>query len=842
MGPWGAKVPPFKQHLYGASFGGPLRRDRHFFFGNYEGFRQTRREQGRNATIPNAALIRSVPGDLGRFYRTFFIERGVIPATGNPTGVFAPVAVNASAAAPYIAAGFNPALFDGSLANEEAGTVRVSTAPPRNAHQNAFTIRTDHQLTDRLNASVRYSFAQSLSVSNFTAFPIDFLQGSRRYQSGTVQFIYTISPTQILETRFGASRNKIVQGPQGGVDQRLAALGISTDYGISISSVGGTDLSQLNVQGNQGFIDNQTTPQLSALHTITRGQLTIRSGLDLRQVQSNVANVSSGVVTYTFNGFLGANGLLGTSAAQIVPVAQSANAAIYGTNGELTTTMRGYRSTQQEYYTQTDWRVRSHLTLNLGVRYTYFGTYREVNNALSNLYAVDPTTNQVVPDVSPFRFGRTANRIERISNNLPYYNRDRNNFQPRLGAAYDIGGRGQTVVRAGYGLYVDRVYQILFTNAVTNLPYTTSSSAANVPFQLGAGVPVNPLPPGIFAVDPTLQNPETHRFNVGVEQALGPDTSVSISYVGARGRKLFRIIDPNGAPGVPQAARPDPRFSRLRSVGNYSESDYNSLQVYARRRFSRGLDLTAAYTFAKSQDDVSVAEFTVPPSLINTGASVAGGFQGGGDQFIERPRRAEYGLSNFDVRHNLTVSHLVEVPVGRGRRFLTNANGITNALLGGYELAGVFVLRSGEPLSVTRGIDFNDDGDAATDRPALIGGNLRDLYARGSEVERTQFLVDQAQALTILNTPANVTDPFAQVPRNAFRAPYVTFYDLSLIKRFQLGETARLGFEVNAFNIFNRVNFAAPIAVLSNPQFGRITNTLDGTNPRQLQLGVKLTF
>lgn len=834
------KVPPFKQHLYGASLGGPLARDRHFFFGNYEGFRQRRREQGRSLTVPNADLISLVPGDLGRFYRTFFVERGLIPATGNPAGAFAPAAATPAAAAPFIAAGFPARLFDGSLANGEAGTVRVSTAPPRDADQNAFTVRTDHQLTGRLSASVRYSFSQSLGVSNFTALPADFLQGSRRYQSGTAQFIYATSPSQILEVRVGASRTKIVQGPQGGVDERLTALGISDEFGVNINPGAPTGLSAVNVQGNQSFVDNQTTPQLSFLHTHSRGRVTLRSGLDLRQVQSNVANVSAATVTYTFTGYVGANGLLGTSAGQSNAVAQSAGAAVFGTNGGPASPMRGYRSTQQEYFTQADWRVRPDLTVNLGLRYTYFGVYGEVGDALSNLYAVDPATREVVPDVSPFAFGRTQNRVERVSDGLPFYRGDSNNFQPRLGFAYDIGGRGTTVLRAGYGLFVDRLYQILFTGAVTNIPYTVASSAANVPFSFGTAVPVNPQFPALTLVDPAIRNPLTHRFNVAVERQLGSDTSVSVAYVGARGRDLFKIEQANGGAGITnQAQRPDPRFSTQSLLTNNAESDYDSLQVFARRRFSRGLEFTAAYTFSESRDNIST-EFGSRPSLLNTGATAAAGIQGGGALFVARPRAADYGLSDFDVRHNLTVSHLVEIPVGRGRRFLKNASRLIDTFVGGFELAGVAVLRSGEPFNITRGLDTDDDGDALQDRPALVSGSLRDLLARGGG--RTQFLVPQAQALTILNTPTGVSDPLAAIPRNALRAPAVYFYDLSLIKRLRLGEAVTLNLEVNAFNVFNRTNFAAPVSNLSNAAFGQITGTAAGTNPRQLQVGVKLTF
>jgi hypothetical protein len=150
------------------------------------------------------------------------------------------------------------------------------------------------------------------------------------------------------------------------------------------------------------------------------------------------------------------------------------------------------------------------------------------------------------------------------------------------------------------------------------------------------------------------------------------------------------------------------------------------------------------------------------------------------------------------------------------------------------------VLRSGEPVNILRGIDFNDDGDVTVDRPALISGSLDELYRRGGS-ERTQYLISQADALTRLATPTTI-DPNAMIARNALRAPRVMFYDLSLLKRLIVKERYRIGFEANFFNLFNRANFGAPVSNLTNALFGRITGNLSGTNPRQIQFGLKLHF
>lgn len=835
-----AKTPAFKQHLFGGTFGGKLVQDRHFFFGNYEGFQQRRLNQtASNLVVPNADLLRFVPGDLGRFFKTFYLDRGIIPASGNPAGSFVPL--SASERMAIANAGFPAAFFDGNAANGEAGTVQISAAPPINIEQNAFLIRTDHKLSEKLSANVRYSFARSF-VTAGSAVPVDTQVAPRQYQAAAIQFNYNLTPAQVLEARGGVLRNRFRQFTEGGIDQRIAALGVSSEYGI-LASAGPASAPFFRAAINGAFIDNQTTPQLSVLHTWQRGQMTWRSGADWRSLHNNVANISSGQPVFEFtNSLVGSNGIYGPHPQATETVTVSTRLTSYGNNGSgPTTPMRGYRSRQQEYFVQNDWRARRDLTLNLGVRYSVYGVWREVNNALSNLFAVDGAGN-VVPDVDPFKFGRTQNRIVRLTDDLRYYNPDYNNLQPRLGVAYDLFGKGRTVVRAGYGVYYDRIIQIQFTAAVGNVPYAISSATANVPFRLSQALPLTAAAnPAITIVNPEIENPRTERWNVTVEHQFGKDTSISAAYVGMRADNVWSQAQPNGFGGFPTAARPDPRFTTEQMIANLNEARYRALQLTAKRRFARGLDFTAAYTFGEAKDNNSRDSFTTFPTFLNSGANPAQtGVQGTGANFVPRDPRADWGLAEFHVRHNLTFTHVLELPVGRGRALLGNANGVVNALLGGWALNGLAVLRSGEPINLVRGIDFNDDGDATADRPALVSGSLHDLYRRSSG-ERTQYLIPQADALTRLATPTTI-DPKAMIVRNALRAPRIGFYDLALLKRFVVKERYHVGFEANFFNLFNRANFGAPVSNLSNALFGRITSNLSGTNPRQIQFGLKLSF
>jgi hypothetical protein len=400
------------------------------------------------------------------------------------------------------------------------------------------------------------------------------------------------------------------------------------------------------------------------------------------------------------------------------------------------------------------------------------------------------------------------------------------------------------VVRAAWGLYTDRIYQIMFTGNISNVPFSVGSSTANAPFLLSASAPVAPVGsvPAVTTVDPNLRNPSTQRFNVAVEQKLTANSTITAAWVAARARDLVRNADVNGGAGVPTDLRPDPRFGRQRMILNGAESRYDSLQVFARRRFAHGLDLTGAYTFAKSTDNISteISFGETIPWLLNMGANpTAAGVQGGGAQFVPRSFDVDRGPSSFDVRHTVAFSHVLELPFGRGRRWL-RTNALLDAIAGGWNLSGIVSIRSGLPFTPTLGVDVNDDGDASTDRPALLGGaSLNALYNPGGG---TQWLVSQNAARELLGVPADVTRPELAIGRNSFRGPWLQQYDLSLQKRVQVTESVTFGIEANAFNLFNHANFDVPVANLSSAFFGRISNATFGSNARQIQIGARVSF
>lgn len=828
-----AVVPPFHQQLYGGTLGGPLPGGRHFFFGSYEGFRQRLQQTG-SYVAPNPDLIGLMPGDLQRVFRTFFVDRGSVTGTTSP-GEFRPLTPTDRQAA--VAAGFPAHLFDGTPDNGEAGTLLLSLASTRDVDQHALLVRTDHVLSTRLRASARVGYARPTQTTAI-GLPIDLRRDERRWTSAVGEMVAVLSPRQVLEVRGGVLRPTFSQRPAHGVDARFTDLGIRESVGLAITAPG-SGLSDVTVFGTNGFLDHQLVPQVQVQHTWTRGAWMLRTGADLSYQRIDIHN-GAGRPLYSFQGFSGPHGLLGAAPGQDTAMAAAASASIFGASGGPTSALRHFETSRHEVFLQSDWRVRPDLTLNLGLRYANFGVYNELDGAIANLYAIDPH-GRAVPGASPFAFGRTANAVLPIADDRPLYARDTNNVEPRVGLAWNVGARGRMVLRAAYGLYHDRLFQLLFSSGgglVNNPPFTIASSAADVPFQSGGSLPVVPGIPAVTGVNPGIENPSTHRVTAGIERDLGARTTVAATYVGSFGRGLFGIAEINGGSALPQSLRPDQRFSVQRILDNTSWSDYHALQMTFNRRVSRGLMVTAAYTLADSKDDSSAETSATFPAIANRRATRAAGYAEGAE-FVDRPRAADWGPSDFLSRQVLAIGWLVDLPFGREQRFIRQAGPVWQALVGGWRLSGIVAARSGERIDLRLGTDANKDGDVR-DRPSLLSDSLDDLYARGAD--KTQYLVPRADAIARLGPSASPGDPFSVVPRNALSGPGFVNVDLSLLKQSRVAGRLQIRVELNVFNVFNRTHLGNPIASLSDARFGRIVSTAPGTTPRQLQLGVKLFF
>ncbi len=455
-------------------------------------------------------------------------------------------------------------------------------------------------------------------------------------------------------------------------------------------------------------------------------------------------------------------------------------------------------------FAQDTWRVARRLTLTYGLRYEVNPPPTERNGNLP----------PVVTDINNLATASLAPRGTR------FYETTWNNFAPRVGAAYQLSDKRGTMLRGGFGVFYDLGYGYASQSfAPTNYPFARRLTVTGQPLSAAVfntqppPVSANPPYPQLFAYVSDFELPYSLQYNLTLEQPIGANV-FSLAYVGSVGRRLGRLES---------LRNPTPNFTRIDVVSNGSVSNYNSLQAQFQRRFSRGLQALASYTFAKSLDTVS------DESLVN--------FQARSNSYDAANDR---GPSSFDVRHafNASVSYDLPSPF---------ADGAGKTIFGGFGLDLIYRARTATPVNAVTGQDLLGVGLTTVSRPDLVPGQplyLDDKAAPGGRVfNRAAFDVNAPRTARRQGT----------FGRNVLRGFGLTQLDIALRRQFNLTERANLQFRLDAFNLFNHANFANPIGVLTNPNFGRTTQMLNtglaGLNgafqiggPRSLQASLKFNF
>jgi hypothetical protein len=845
------KTGEFKQNNFGFGIGGPIyfpnRREGHYFFGNYEGFRQ-RRANNITVGVPNADLIRLIPGDLGRLFRATFVETGIVPSTGNPAQTFS----------------FQP-LSDTDRQRLEAQGRAIAGNPgvaslilpfPDNQDQDQFLVRTDHQLRPDNKLSVRYNFSEGDTPGgalggDVPGFRFGFFG---RQQAVTITDDHIFNPNLVNTFRFNYNRNRL-DFPLESTPAPLRALGFgegdATTGPPTLVSIA-TGIDDFGQPNNMPQIRVSNEFQWSDTLSYTRGRHVMKGGGDIRRIQSNDEFSALLRPQVVFSGFTGPNGILGPGGADQEPVALQARQFLFGGfDVGPRSGLRGFRLTEYGFFFKDDWKVRPNLTINLGVRYEQIRPLNEANEVLSNLFAVaggQPIDDAPVgiDNVLSGRVGAFA-----VGNGVSFTKTDTNNFAPRLGISYDPFGDGKMVFRASYGLFYDRTFGNVVGNVRFAPPFVADALLVNTPFRLGlAPTLADALTPGITAINPDASTPYTQRWNVTVERELfDQNTVVRASYVGSKGTNLIRTILPNlGASGIPVASRPNPNFTTITLRDTSGQSIYHAFELEVLRRMSKGLTFQAAYTVSKSIDDVSgeIAagiDSAVPQAPItNLGAPNAIGPFGPGQIFADR------GLSVFDARQRLVINYIYELPFGPGRTFLSSVGGVPGKLLEGWSITGITVLQSGSPLTPTTGVDNNRDG-TINDRAAALDDPRRALAANSSVATDpsinngapTFFLPNRGGG--VLGDPADPIDITQRLTRGAFHGPGLSNFDFALRKQTFLNsvkEGMNVEFRAEFFNIFNHTNFGAPVINIRSPFFGQILSTRAPS--REIQFGLKVNF
>ena len=776
--PAGQPGPAYQRNQFGASAGGPLRRNRTFFFADYEG----RRVREGMTLISNVPTQLERTGDFSRsgvpaidpFTQTLFPGNVVPKAYLNPVGL--------AIAALY------------PLPNRSAANQNFVSSPAQRDRDDHFDVRVDHNLRPSDDLALRYSFADRALYEPFTGPSFAAIPGfgdnvPRRAQNAMAGETHIFSARLLNELRFGLDRVSagVFQQNMGrNLNQSVGLPQVSTnprDTGLSL--IGITGYSPIGDEYNNPQHSASTVYQVTDTLTAVRGRHLFKAGVDVRRLEQNAFR------DVMANGYLDFLGMTGNALEELLLGMPSVTTVAHVDNAEH------LRTHSQYAFLQDTWRVRPDLTISAGVRYEYNAPPVDTQNR-ANVY--DPATQSLV------RVG---------SSGIPRggYATDRNHFAPRIGVAWRPGHK-RTVLRAGYGIAYDQSALATGEGLYFNAPYYVLNlyySLAQFPLSLSDPFPRNyplALPSTALAFQRDLRTPYIEQWSFAVQQEAGRNQVVELAYAGSKGAKLIAARDLNQP--LPSAQQPNPRpvpqFDDINVIESRGNSNYQSLQAGWRRTLRAGLAANAAYTWSKSIDDAS------------------GFFTTAGDPNYPQDSRhvnLERGLSDFDVRHRFSLGYSYDLPFGKGR------------LRGGWQTFGVWTFQTGRPFTVALLPDLDNSntgrsslGFGANDRPNLLRNPALSGRTPDHWFDTTAFAVPPFGS-------------FGNAGRNILAGPGFQNVNVSVIKTTGLSERARLQFRAEAFNLLNRVNLDLPGNFVGSPTFGKIQSA---ESPRRIQFGLKLLF
>jgi hypothetical protein len=811
----GAPKDTLEWHQGGGTAGGPILRDKLFYFGSYEGFRRSFSD----------SFILTVPTDAQR--TGLFASDIIDPSTGQP---FPGRQIPQSRWDPlgkkvldlFPAPNLPGRTVSGGRVVENYGVQRDGR---EDTHK--LDVRTDYVASTQDRAFFRFSFLQQDifrdalfdTIGEGTSNQGE--QFNRNYALGA-SWNRIIGSRMVNEVRFGYNDTHARFAHAAAEGPNAADFGF-TGYPAELLTTGGIplmDFSNYQDLGIRNFRPQYQDPRsFQFLDTLTLqfGRQTVRAGGEVRVKRSDVLDVVRRSPVYTFGGQYTGNDiadlLLG------YPVAFRAT-----TVPEI-----DYRQEVYAAFVQSDWKLRPDLTLNLGLRYEY-GTPYYGNGENPNVN-FDLATGQLVVADGGDKYLVDA---------------DRNNFGPRLGVAWQPWP-DRLVVRGGAGVF----YSIEdMRGSEGMLPLNPPALVDSEARRVGSGPPPirlsDPFPPGFLdryvpgrltltARDREQDAATVYQWNTAAEFLLPWDSTLEVAYVGNLGRNLLTVVPVNAVPfgvdGSVPANRPYPAWSQIQLGITRSQSVFNSLQAKYEKRFSRGVYLLGSYTYARAEDETgawgaggSGVQVNILPDLSNADAAL----------------RAERGPNGQVARHRFTFTEVWQLPVGRGRAIGTDMPVALDALVGNWQVSSITTVRTGLPVSVglaASGVNpatgasysfLNRNGGSL--RPNLIGDPNANSDASGN---RTAFLNPGAYAVQPVNTPGDA-------PRNSAWGPGFWQIDLSLVKRFPFGSgRSYADVRVEAFNLLNHTNFGDPNGTFGSSSFGAITTAGD---PRVVQLAVRLAF
>ena len=846
----GRSKPELSRHQLGGTLGGPIIKDRLFFFGSYQ---HTRERNG--ASLTNSLTFPLIPPALRDDNRTvagLAAAFGLLPAAINPVTVSI----------------LNAKLANGQFLIPSAATASGLTpiSGISTFRENQFNANFDLRLSDKHSLAIKNFFASNPTYqSNYNFAGLGNGSTELLGTGGTLDIIqdlnsitdtYVFSPNIVNQARFGFSRLRVTSVPEEPFT--AAQLGINNPLKNLFPGMPTLTVTGLFTAGSSPFADQSSRINAFTVGdtvSIVSGRHRFRIGGEYRRSQVNFyfnAFSRGQIIFANFPSFLTGSGV-----------------SIIG-SGVFD---RALRVNDLSGFVQDDWKVTDRLTLNLGARYDFYGYPVDTRGRLVNF----------IPE--QFRAGTTAapagppNGFVQAGNGtlagVPTVEKtlvpsDKNNFSPRVGFAYRLNDAGTLAVRGGYGLYYDRFSTRYANTQLLNYPYLALAVGLPgifrtladpfIPVPLPNAFPVNPTIPsplsplspavgvpisGIF-IDPKLRTPYVQQFNANVQWEFYKDYLLEVGYVGSKGTKLLQVITLNQpvynsatntfvAPLGAALSIQKNVAGGIQQVQSTSNSRYDSLQVSVTKRFSRGLQFLSAYTFGKSRDYYS-------GSPINELVAIPG------DQFNWK---SNYGPSDYDRRHRFVTSFVYDLPD------LVSESSSAKWLLNDWGLNGILILQSGTPFSI---IDAPNNNiiQRANFAPTFSGNaqgsgstqsRLNQYFNTAAFVRSCPIgsfvagnFICSGAGTGVVNNPAFAPGAvFGNTARNLLYGPGQRNVDFSIVKFIPVTETVRGEFRTEFFNLFNQANFANPNNNIAVPSaFGRITSMSAG--PRVIQFAFKLNF
>ncbi len=809
-------IPPFKRNQFGFTIGGPIKRDRAFYFGDYEGLR-IRQAQTFVSTVPNPARLTATGYDFSG-KRQVFDPATTVSGRRQPfPNNFIPIDRIDPRALKLLAIYPAP-----NIPGREDLSNNFVFNPVWTTRDDRFDVRVDHQLSDSWSSFYRYSFRDVLQNrpgvlpglgegGGSTAFS----KRQQRAQNLALGYTTTITPRLLNDFRFGWARVAARFNPlNGGNPSELTGIPNLPSDPIVIGGLPRFDITGVRSLGRRTFVPQFQIPHVLTFKdtlSIVRGRHSLKAGVEFRKTWNQYFDQRATIGNFTFNGSFTQDpanrGRTGEGLADFLlflpDQARLTSPAVFTHGSYFIYT-----------FLQDDWKATPNLTVNWGLRYELGTPLREEANRFANF---DPEARRLVR-AEP---GSITSRA--------LVDLDKNNFAPRLGLAYSFGNR--LVLRAAYGVFYnleDRrgSESILSGNPPFTIDLVLNSDRLTRPaVNLSAGFPPDTLDPSRVSLanvllrvqDRNQRSAYVQQWNLSLQYEFLRNTLLDVGYVGNKGTKLPALRNLNQAlpgPGSPAGRRTIPGFGDIQWLENRDSSNYHSMQLRIESRARDDLFVLASYTLGKAINGAT------------ENLARSGGFERNPQNSFNL--RAERGPAEFDVRHNFVLAYNYALPFGRGKRFGADWHGLANSLLGNWQINGIASIRSGFAMNVTiaSGLVPNLGGERAP-RPDLVANPA---------LPESQRTIQRWFNTAAFAVPSGT---FGNAGRGILYGPEAVNFDFSVFKNFIVAERMTVQFRTEFFNLFNHPNFDPPDAVMGAAGFGAISSAQPS---RQIQFALKLLF